>query len=90
MSNRNKMTKIDEDQNFTYYLVEINAFNSDFQFRIKVDKVTNIPYINMEDIITASNSDKTLHDFFSSDSGLDMINNVLKENPGMKFSDLFI
>lgn len=85
-----KMTKIDEDQNFTYYLVEITAYNCDFQFRIKVDKVTNMPYINMEDITTASNSDKTLHDFFSSDSGIDIINKVLKENPGMKFSDLFI
>ena len=84
------MTKIYEDQNYVYYLVETSVNNSVFKFRIKVDKVTYIPYFNAEDIIAASKSDKTLHDFLSSDIGLDAINKVLKENPVMKFSDLFL
>lgn len=85
-----KMTKIGEDRKFTFYLVEISANNLDFNFRIKVDKLTNVPFINVEDIIAAARSDETLHNFLSSDYGLDIINEVLKENPGMSFSDLFM
>lgn len=86
----NKINKIHEDDHFEYFMVEITAGNSVFKFRIKTDKISKVPYINIEDIIEASKTDKTLHDFLSSDSGLDLMNEVLKENPGMNFSDLFL
>lgn len=85
----NKMTKIDEDKNSIYYLVEISIENQYFKFRIKVDKLTNIPYFNVEDLIKAAQTDRTLNQFLESEYGLQSIDKLISENPGMTYSNLF-